>query len=302
MIVTLAGANDYLRRQALDRLIADFTQQYDDMAVERLDGEDSSPDRLREAVSSLPFLTPRKLVMLRDAGKQKPFAETVGDLLKDIPETSDIIFYEPALDKRSSYYKTLKKLTDFREFTMPDAGGLARWAVSYAKEQGGSLNMPDATNLIQRLGVNQRLLHSELLSYNPVITPEAIELLIERTPQSTVFELIDAAFAGNHQRAFDLYTEQRAQRVEPQAIIAMLAWQLHILAVVKAAGQRTADDIAVQTKLSPFVIHKSQGLVRQLSLEHIKRLINDLLQLDAQLKRSPIDADEALQNYLLAIR
>ena len=81
----------------------------------------------------------------------------------------------------------------------------------------------------------------------------------------------------------------------------MLAWQLHVLAVVKAADKLPAERIAVAAKLNPFVIRKSQGLVRTQSLAHIKQLIADLLELDMRLKRTSIDADEALQLYLLKL-
>lgn len=302
MTVTLTGANDHLRKQALTQRIAAFVAEHDDMAVERLDGEEASIDRMREAVQSMPFLSSRKLVVLREPGKQKPFAEAIADILAATADTTDLVIYEPKLDKRSSYYKTLKKETDFQDFAALDSGGLARWAVQYVKEQGGVLSIGDATTLINRVGIGQQLMQSELdklLAYNEHISRQTIELLTERTPQSTIFELLDAAFGGKTQRAFALYKEQRALKVEPQAIIALLTWQLYILAVVKTAGSRGADSIAAEARLNPFVVRKSQGLVRNLSFEHIKRLIADLLQLDMQLKRSSLDADEALQYYLL---
>jgi DNA polymerase III subunit delta len=304
MVVTLTGPNDHLRKAALTERVTSFIAAYDDMAIERLDGEEASADRMREALQSLPFLSERKLVVLREPGKQKDFADKSADILSDIADTTDVIIYEPKLDKRSSYYKTLKKLTDFQDFQALDAGGLARWAVGYIKEHEGEFSMADANTLINRVGVNQQLVQSELdklLIYNPHITKQSIELLTERTPASTIFELLDAAFSGNTKRAFDLYKEQRALKVEPQAIIALMAWQLHILAVVKAGSAKGVNVIAKEAKLNPFVVRKSQGLVRDLSLAEIKQLVNDLLRLDIQLKRSALDADEALQHYLLAM-
>jgi DNA polymerase III subunit delta len=304
MIVTLTGANDYLRGRALSQRVTAFIAAHDDMAVERLDGEEASADRLREALQSLPFLSERKLVVLREPSKQKAFAEALPEILTTIPETTDVIFYEPKLDKRSTYYKTLKKDTEFQDFADLDARGLAKWAGEYVAAMGGKLNLTDAQILIDRTGASQQLIQSELdklFSYDAQITRQTIELLVEPTPQSTVFELIDAAFQGKTSRAFELYKEQRALKVEPQAIIAMLAWQLHILAVVKAAGSKAVDEIAKTAKLNPFVVRKSQGLVRKLTLAEIKIFIANLLELDMQLKRTSLDADEALQNYLLAL-
>jgi DNA polymerase-3 subunit delta len=304
MIVTLTGANDFLRKAELQKMVADFIAVHTDLSVERFDGDESTAARMRESVSSLPFLTERKLVLLYEPGKQKAFAESIVDTLKDVADSTDLIIIEPKLDKRLTYYKTLKKQTDFREYAELDANGLGRWAGEYAKGQGGTLASGDARLLIDRVGTNQRMVQQELdklLAYDPHITKTTIELLTELLPQSTVFELLDAAFSGNAKRAFALYREQRALKVEPQAIIAMLAWQLHALALVKTAGTRGADDIARESKMNPYVVRKTQGLARGLSLDKLKRQISDLLELDIKLKSVAIDADEALQLYLLQL-
>lgn len=304
MLVTLTGANDFLRKAELKKLAGDFIAEHTDMAVERFDGEEHEAARMRESLSALPFLTARKLVILYEPGKQKAFAENIESILEGAAETTDLVIVEPKLDKRLSYYKTLKKATDFREFNDLDANGLARWAGDYAKGQGGSLGAGDARFLVDRIGPNQLLLKQELdklLAYDPAITKQTIELLTEPTPQSTVFELLDAAFAGNAKRAMELYREQRAQKVEPQAIIAMLAWQLHVLALVKTAGERSADDTAREAKLNPFVVRKSQSLARHITLDKLKAMISRLLEIDLKLKTVTIDADEALQLYLVTL-
>lgn len=306
MIITITGANDLRRKQELDGLVSAFAAEHGDMAIERLDGEDTSAARMREAIASLPFLSTKKMVVLREPGKQKAFAEHIADVLKEVTDSTDLIIYEPKLDKRSSYYKTLKKTTDFRECTDLDAQKLVAWATGYAAKQGGTLKDADARLLIDRVGTNQQMLQSELtklLYYNPAITRETIELLTERLPQSTVFELLDAAFSGKTERAFALYREQRSLRIEPQPILAMLAWQLHILAVVKAGliAKKPTDAIAKEAGINPFVVRKSQALVRSLSLAQLKTLVSDLLDLDMQLKHTQIDSDQALQLYLLQL-
>ncbi len=304
MIVTITGANDFGRKQAVTQILRDFVSEHGDMAVERLDGEDTTAERLRESVESLPFLTARKLVILQEPSKQKAFAEKIADILAAVAESTDLVILEPKLDKRSVYYKTLQKQTDFRDFPELDAQHLAIWTVAYTESRQGKLSSADARLLIDRVGGNQRLLQSEidkLVHFSPHITRDTIESLTEPTPQSTIFELLDAAFSGNAARALQLYREQRALKVEPLAIIAMLAWQTHILTVVKAGGSRSADDIAREAKLSPFVVRKSQQITRKLTGQQLRSLVSDLLALDIRLKTVTIDADEALERYLLQI-
>lgn len=304
MITTLTGANSFLLQRELRRVVGGFVAEYTDMALERIDGEEAEYDRIREALESLPFLASKKLVVLRSPSANKQFVENFEKLLGDLPETTDVILVEPKLDKRLSYYKFLKKSTDFQEFNELDENGLSRWLVESAKEQGASLSQSDARFLVERVGINQQLLVNELeklISYDTNITRATIELLVESTPQSTVFELLDAAFAGNTKKAMQLYAEQRKLRVEPQAILAMISWQLYAMAVVKAAGDRDPNTIAREAKLNPFVVRKTQGITRRISLAELKQLVHNVLKLDVDLKSKSIDADDALQNLLLTL-
>jgi DNA polymerase-3 subunit delta len=304
MIITLTGSNHFALNQERRKLVSDFLKENSDLALERLDGEETSYERIAEAAQSLPFLVSKKLVVLKTPGAQKQFQEKIEELLENVPETTGIVIIEPKLDKRLGYYKTLKKKTDFRQFDQLEARDLAKWLAEQAKARGAELSVADASHLVERVGANQELATNELeklISFDHKVTRQTIDLLTEPTPQSTIFELLDAAFAGNQERTIELYKEQRALKVEPQQIIAMLAWQLHVLAVVKAAGNKPSNEIAREAKLSPFVVQKTQRIASKLSLGDVKNLVRDALELDVRLKSQSIDADEALQYFLLTI-
>ncbi len=278
--------------------------EHGDMGLERLDGEDAEYDRLREALESLPFLASKKLVVIKNAAKNKEFVERADKLLADVAETNDVLLIESKLDKRSGYYKYLKKSTDYHEYNELDGLGLAKWLVSEAKIAGASLGQSDAMYLVDRVGVNQLMLSNELkklIMFNPAISRESIELLTERTPQSTIFELLDAAFSGQTKKALAIYEEQRALKVEPIQIIAMIAWQLHVLAIIKTADNKSPDEIARSAKLNPFVVKKSQRIANQLSPMELKALVKRVLDLDIALKSISIDADEAIKNLIFEL-
>lgn len=304
MITTLAGENDVLRQATTKRLVDGFVAEYGDMALERLDGEDAGYARMHEAVQGIPFLSSRKLVVLRRPSANKDFTERFDKFIQDVAETNDVIIIEPKLDKRLVYYKQLKKLTEYRDHAVLDVNGLARYLMAYAKDLGGDLSSNDARMLIDRVGTNQLILQHEvdkLLSYDLKISKQSIELLTERTPQSNIFDLLEAAFAGNSKRALALYREQRGARVEPQEIMAMLVWQLYRLAVVKVAGSRSIELVAADLHSKLYPIQKTQTLARGISLPELKAFVRELREFDVRLKSESISADEVVQYYLLRI-
>lgn len=304
MVVCLTGSNSFLLRAELDRRVNAFLSEHGDMALDKIDGEEASYDRIREALESMPFLASKKMVVLRAPSANKEFLEKAEALLVNLPETTDVIIYEPKLDKRTAYAKYLQKKTDYQEFKDMDGPSLARWLVEEAKRGGSSLSLSDANHLIKRLGPNQQLLASELgklLSMDKPINTAIINELTEPVPQSSIFDLLEAALAGRHKETLALYSEQRRQNVEPQQIIALMSWQLHILAVCIWAGDKQAGEIARAAKLNPYVVQKSLFLARGLTKQQIKTHINNLLLLDEAIKTSAVQTDDALQAYLLGL-
>ncbi|HWB39125.1 MAG TPA: DNA polymerase III subunit delta [Candidatus Saccharimonadales bacterium] len=303
-MITLTGSNGFGLSAELKKLVGNFVAEQGDLALERLDGDEADLARISEALTSLPFLASQKMVVLRGASNNKGFLEQAEQLLSEVPETTEVILVEPHLDKRTSYYKFLKKSTDFREFNELDPNALVNWLVAEAKTKNGQLSSTDARFLVERVGANQQLLSNELeklLLFDPKITRASIEELTDETPQSSIFNLLEAAFAGNKKRALELYAEQRALKEEPAKIIAMLTWQLNVLAIVKTAGERSAQQIASDAKLNPFVVQKSQNIARKLSIPDLRTKIQELLRIDVASKRTNLDTDEALQHYLLTL-
>lgn len=304
MIITLTGTNTFMLKTELNKAVAEFVNKHGDIALEKYDGDEASAERMMEAVQSLPFLASKKLVVLHNPSTQKPFVKAIEQVLKNVSATTELIMVEPNLDKRSAYYKVLRTKTEYKEFNVLEMHNLSTWIVQYVKEQDGNISLIDAKYVIERVGQNQQMLANELdklITYSPQITRQTINLLTELTPQSTIFELLDAAFAQESKKIIRLYKEQRALKVEPQQIVAMLAWQLHVLAVVKAAGERGAEQIAKEAKLNPFVVRKTMGIARKVSLNHVKALVRRALELDVKLKTKTMDADDALVYFLLTI-
>jgi DNA polymerase-3 subunit delta len=304
MIVTLSGENSFSWQLEQRRLIDNFVAEHGDLALERLDGEEADYSRIQESLTSLPFLATKKMAVLRAPGKNKQFVENIEQLLANIPETTELLIIEPKLDKRLNYYRSLKKHTEFRDFPELEQNGLANWLADTAKKNGGTLKLSDARHLTERVGLDQQLLASELeklLLYNPTVTQQTIDLLTEASPHSNIFQLVDAVFEGNLKRAYELYNEQRALKVEPAQIIAIITRQLGILAIIKSAGERNIDQIAKETGLHPYVIGKSQLIARKVTMAGIKKMVAGLLLIDIKSKSTDLNPDEALQNYLLNI-
>lgn len=305
MTTTLSGINAFQRNAHLQKIISAFTAEHGELALEKLEAENVTYDQIAGAVESLPFLASKKMVVIYDLSLNKDAAEKLEDLTKLTGETTDLVIVETKPDKRGSYYKQLKKITDFHEFNELDENAMVGWLVQEATAFGATLSRTDASYLVQRVGVNQlRLSHEleKLAQYDKKITKQTINELTDDSPSSTVFNLIDSVFSGNVKQAIKIYDEQRMQKVEPQAIQGMLVWQMHAVAVaVSAPNSVNAAQIAKDSGMSPYVIQKSQRIANAMGRTKVIDFMKLLRDFDYRSKHEAFDYDEALRYAILSL-
>ncbi|HEY5550090.1 MAG TPA: DNA polymerase III subunit delta [Candidatus Saccharimonadales bacterium] len=304
MIVTLTGESSLALRQRMNELVNKFVAKHGELAVEKIDAEEAEAASIIESAQALPFLSAHKMVVVRNGSANSQFAERIEQTISSIPSSTDLILYEPQLDRRTVYFKLLKKQTQFEEFNNLDKAGLAKWLVAEAKSRDAKLGLADANYMVERLGENQELLYNELAKlaiYDTNISKANIDLLTEPTPQSKVFDLLDAAFSGKKTRALELYEDQRAQKVEPQIILSMIGWQLRLLTLIKSAGGLPPEKIAKDNSINSYPVKKAAGLAGKLSDGKLREMVSEALEIDIKSKTTPLDLDEALKTYIATL-
>lgn len=302
MIQTVSGTNAFQCNAYLRTIIDAFVAEHGDLALEKIEATNAEYNDILGAIESLPFLASKKMVVVYDLSLNKEAAEKLETLIERAGDSTDLIIVESKLDKRGVYYKLAKKVTDFHEYNELDEPALVQWLVSEAKILQADIARSDAQYLVQRVGLNQmRLGHelTKLAQYNSTINKQSIDLLTDENPSSTIFNLIDSVFAGNTKNALRLYSEQRQQRVEPQAIHGMLVWQMHAVAIAAAAP--SSANIARDSKMSPFVIQKSQRIAQKMGRAKIVEFTKLLRDIDYRGKHEVFDYDEALRYAIISL-
>ena len=305
MTIALAGSNWYGIKSHSDELISEFVKKYGDISLEKIDAAETEFAEILSAVESLPFLVAKKMVVIKDLSANKTAAENLEQIINGAGEETELLIVEPAVDKRTSYYKQLKNLTTFHEYSELNEEDLAKWLVSEAKIRSAHLTMPDARFIVQRAGTDQLKLSHELdklAQYDSKITKAAIEKLVDEVPASTVFNLIDSVFAGNLAKALKIYDDQRKLRVEPQAIHGLLVWQMHAVNLACTAPPGvSSSELAKESGISPFVMQKSVRIAQQMGRQKVSDFMQLLRDIDFRAKRQTFDYDEALRFAIISL-
>lgn len=92
---------------------------------------------------------------------------------------------------------------------------------------------------------------------------EAVEQLVAKTLEQSIFDLIEWSMGGNITAAIELYKEMVQRKEEPLMILAMLVRQLRIYLHVKELKQRSYSEkqMAGMLKLHPYVVKLAARMV-----------------------------------------
>ncbi len=302
MITVLTGKNEVAIHAALTDMVSAARSERGEFGVELIDASEKDADAVIQAVQSVPFLVERKLVVVHEPHENKQLLERIDQLIDRTADQVDVVIRGSKLDKRSVAWKTLKKHADIRDYPEMKQNELPKWVVAQAQERGMTLQYRDAVYLVERAGVNTFMLQNELAKLSIVtseITKSDIDRHVEQSPQSSIFDMLDAVFAGDAQAAVAQYRDQRKQRIDPHYIVSMLTWQLHSLTQAVFA-QPQSESALIAAGQSPYSARKTLKIARDVSKDDAKRHVRDLLNLDRDIK-SVADPDAALELYLLTV-
>ncbi|OGL30728.1 DNA polymerase III subunit delta [Candidatus Saccharibacteria bacterium RIFCSPHIGHO2_12_FULL_41_12] len=296
----LLTGNSFLIDEKLSEIKSECLKTKPDILLENIDAEDATLAQIIELISSTSLFSSSKLVVLKRLGNNKQVSQHIEQIIEAIIDTVELILVEPAIDKRSSYYKYLLSDKRIKHYDNK-IESIDLWVRARVKELGGNISGATVQYLINKAGPDPSLLSFEikkLIAYDPTITPENIDKLMDVSLMSSVFDLVNAIFVQDKKRAMRLYEEQQFLGITGPAIIGMIAWQLHIFALIKSTD-KSPKKISAETKISSYALERSAAVVKNLALQDINQMIKSLEKLDHQSKTISIDVNEALKNWII---
>ncbi|HOR23083.1 DNA polymerase III subunit delta [Candidatus Saccharibacteria bacterium] len=305
MITAFIGDNYPARETALKEFVGNFSTIHGAAAIDRLSGDSIELNLLKDSVATIPFLSSKRMVIVRGLGQNKEISDNFDDLVRYVADTTEFVVVENHLDSRSRFLTELKKYAEIKEFKHLEGEDLVDWVIEQVNQLGGSINRALANLLVDRVGDNHQMLANELeklVLYDSKITKESIMELTSLNPQSSVFAMLDSTFNNQPARAIKLYKEQREQGLEPGYLLGMISWQLYVLAVVKSANGLSVDRIAKESKMNPFVIRKNLNIARRILNVKLRKMLDDTIEADRLIKQRSTNADDVLKTLILSFK
>jgi DNA polymerase-3 subunit delta len=301
MIFFYYGENSWLARQKIRAIKKKFQSEIDKSGynISHLDGEVISAADFFETVSASGFLANKKLIIVKNIFDNKKIRAWQDALLKfleqqkDIPEENYLIFWQEGQpDVRTKLYKTLKKFRFSEEFKNFNNNELSLWLQKQAKLKNKSLDNEAANLLISFTGNDLWILSQEiekLIHFCPTkITTDDIKNIVNAKIDENIFSLVDALGQQNKAKALKLLEEKFDSGVKAPYILSMVVRQYRLLIKTKALAKQASypGALAQALKLPPWLADKSFAQSQLYTMEQLKSIYAELLELDQQLKSS----------------
>ncbi len=310
------GDNSYEIAQAVQKLQAQYQRKTGgSLDVQSFDMSDANLRDVLNALAVQPMFASSRLVIVRGLGTNKTANTQIDDMLKLVPESTVLVLVDTEVDRRSSYFKTLVRDAKSSEFTPLAPPKMRDWIVARVKALGGEINGITAQKLYERAahdprsrdrgaarraGADQWQLEQEiikLVSYEPTVTPETIELLVVANVEHTIFALVEAVASGREKLALQIYQNLIQHGVADQQILAMLNWQYRTIVLARentGSGNAWMQEFGI----SPYVANKAAGLGNRLDFARLIQAYQLMVKTDFSIKTGAKPSGLALEELI----
>jgi len=271
-----------------------------DMALTTYYGDEVKPgDVVREA-QTLPFLSPNRIVIVRNAEK---YAAMSGDkkspllpmlaYLDDPAEFTTLIFVTSQIDKRMKFYKACDAKGKIVECPQLDDRELMPWIEAEALAMGKSIQKVAAQELSQRAGgrlsdvKNALQLVVNYVGQEKTINSAAVIAATADVAEESVWALTDAIANADAQKALDALHQLVDYGKSPDEIMGLINW---LLMTAYSALPDTAP-----TLKSDYQMKKVLPMAQRLGADKIKRAFGACTDTHFMLRSTGVDHGLALE-------
>ncbi len=295
-------------RRLRDRLakVADL-----DFNLDTFDTETgANADDVLGAANTMPFMSERRLVVLRHAEKL-PAAElgALADYAKDPAPYTCLVLTAEKLAKNTRLYKAVAALGGVAEYAAPKRNEYPGEVARMFRDKGHAVSAAAAEALVAAVGRDLRRLDSEadkVVAYvgdGCEVTAKDVEEVVSSAAPVSVFDYLDALGSRDCRGALRLLARLVESGESVHGTHAMSVRHVRTLIGVKAMMDRRAPvaQIAPAVGMAPWQVEKAARQARSFTAEELTRALRAAAKAEGEMKTSPVDTRLVLERWVAGV-
>lgn len=308
MVYFFYGENTYSIKEKIDQLKDRFAKEQGDFNISEVQGANLTKNEYSGLVFSLPFLSGKRLVIIKNLmldNSDTPFKKYIAEGLEKVPETTVLIFAEYGLpDKKLLLFKNLKQPKRAQNFELLQGVRLTAWINQKVTEAGAEISRDAMQELQIFVGGDLWRLQNEiekLVLYKKAegkktIESEDVVALVAPTLNPNIFDFISFVANGNNKGAIQVLDQLVESGENEIKILSMVIYQYRIMLQVADLSKKrlSGSEIASKGHIHPFVVRKTQDLLRQYKQDRLEKCYFLIQKVDTDIKSGLIEPNLAL--------
>jgi len=320
-IYMLLGEEAFLMQETLRHIVqASLLEEEKDFNLSIYDMEETAVETALEDAETLPFMGERRVVVIKNPGfltseKKKEKVEHRIEKLEQYIHSpapySVVVFVAPyeKLDERKKITKLLKKQATVLEMKSLSDADTIKWMENVAHEAHVELEKNAIQQLLILTAGDLMVIHQELqklsmfVGEGGLVTVDTVNLLVARTLEQNIFDLIDHVIHKRSKNALRIFYDLLKNNEEPIKILSLLVNQFRLILQVKELstvgyGQQ---QIASTVKVHPFRVKLALQQARLFQTEELAMILMELAEADYEMKTGKKDKQLLLELFLLKL-
>lgn len=308
-IYLLYGEERYLRRQYTERLKKALCGEGDQMNTHFYEGKDVPVGEIIDLAETLPFLSQRRVIFIKNSGLFKSGGEKMAEYLNSPSETAYFVFTESEVDKRSKLYKLIQSRGYAAEFSVQDEKTLKRWVAGILSREDKKIAESALQLFLSKAGTDMENIQMELeklICYcmsRDVVTDADVEAVCTNRISNHIFDMINAIADGQTRKALDLYYDLLALKEPPMRILFLIARQCNLLLQAKELKARGYDNKAIGTKIGvpPFIAGKYTSQAARFKTSVLKNAVYQCVETEEAVKTGRINDRMSVELLIVSV-
>lgn len=291
------GEEKYMISQMKNQLKRALISEDDTMNYSYFEGKKVDPIEIIELAKTVPFFSDHRFIILDGTGLGKKSDDSFIKGLKEISDTSVILFIEDTIDKRSKICKFISKEGYVACFEPMKSKELSQWIMLLLKKEEKQMSASTISSFLYRCGSDMYTLRNELdklIAYvgdRKEITNYDLEQLTSFQTINQIFIMLDAIARKQRDKVLTLYYDLIELKESPFGILALLIRQCNQLFQVKNLDNLGKDNgtISKQIKIPGFAVGKLRDQAKMFSMEALRDMIEACAKTDESIKTGKIN-------------
>ena len=213
-----------------------------------------------------------------------------------------------SIDDKNQIFNLVKEKGKLIEIADPDEKSFLEYVKSYCAKYNINIDRDALSELAVRTDGDVALFKNsieKLTLYTDHIKYKDVVLMVTRKLEDNAFLLSNYLIEGRNVDALALFKDLRVSNVEPVTLISQLANQFRLINEVRfllRVKRLSQDEVAKELKIKPgrvYVLSKNLSLISE---KAILRALDDLYELDYNIKSGQVDRFYAFELFLLEFK